>query len=120
MAMILKFHVTPRERNITNEHLCYLAIEVNFSKFVTEKKETKILRLISSFLYILLKRSSNVSWLNIGLCSQCSDFVQMKTGLRRMLVVEMIMSYLRNKNQQDALFFLNLFQQSILYLFRIE
>jgi len=26
MAMILKFHTTPRERNITKEHLCYLAI----------------------------------------------------------------------------------------------
>jgi len=28
--------------------------------------------------------------------------------------------YLLNKNQQGALFFLNLFEQSILYMFRIE
>jgi len=80
----------------------------------------RMLRLISLFLSILQKRSPNVSWLNIGLCSECSDFVRLKPDLRRMLFVEMIMSYLRNKNQQDALFFLNLFQQSILYLFRKE
>jgi len=28
--------------------------------------------------------------------------------------------YLRNKDQQDALFFLNLLQNFILYMFRIE
>jgi len=68
-----------------------------------------MLRLISLFLSILLKRSPDVLWFSTGLFSKCSDFQRLKMDLRRMFV-EMTMSYLSNKDQQDALFFLNLFQ----------
>ena len=81
------------------------------------KEDIKAIILISVY---LTEAIANVLWFNIGQCSKCSDFERLKTDLHRMLFVEMIMSYLRNKNQQDALFFLNLVQQCILYFFRIK